>query len=196
MLGAAEGTSYDAGLKGEFLDRRLLASLAVFRAEQDNYAGYAGFDEASGLSYYAGVDVTSEKYELEFAGRVTDDWTVLAGFTDLGLEDADSDDARTFVPRRTFNLGTRYSPSVVPGLRLGGSVEWQDDIHFDTGAGVIRQDARAVWSAFASYAFVQHFGVALNVDDLTDEKYLTRLYWDQSFYAAPRSVTASFRVIH
>jgi outer membrane receptor for ferric coprogen and ferric-rhodotorulic acid len=195
-LGAAEGTSYEAGLKGEFLDRRLLASLAVFRAEQDNYAEYAGFDEASGLSYYTGVDVTSEGYELELAGQVTDDWTVLAGFTALDLEDADGEDARTFVPRRTFNLGTRYSPSYVPGLRLGGSVKWQDDIHLESGAGTIRQDARAVWSAFAGYAIAQHFEVALNLDNLTDEKYLTSLYWDQAFYAAPRSVTASFRVTY
>ena len=193
-LGAAKGESYEAGLRGEFLDRRLFASLALFRAVQDNYAEYAGFDAEAGLSYYEGVDVTSTGFELEVSGHVTDQWWLLAGYTDLDLEDDDGEDARTFIPRHTFNLTTRYTPRPIPGLRLGGAIKWQDDIHLDTDAGVIREEARSVWSLFASYEFAKRYELALTVDNLTDEKYLASLYWDQAFYGAPRSVTATVRM--
>lgn len=193
-LGAATGESYELGLRGEFLDRRVLGSIALFRADQDNYAEYAGYDAASGLSYYEGIDVTSKGFEIELSGNLNDEWFMLAGYTDLDLEDADGEDARTFIPRRTFNVATRYTPRQLPGLRLGGAVKWQDDIHLDTDAGVIREDSRAVWSVFASYEIARRYALALNVDNLTDEKYLASLYWDQAFYAAPRSVTASLRL--
>jgi len=193
-LGAAEGTSYELGLKSMLLHERLLATVALFRAEQENYAEYAGFDSESGLSYYDGIDVESEGYEVELAGELTDAWTVQAGYASLEIEDFAGEDARTFVPRETFKLGTRYSPSMLQGLEIGGTLKWEDDMYLDTGAGVISQDARAVLSAYASYAFLEHFEIALNIDNLTDQKYLTSLYWDQAFYAAPRSVTTTLRV--
>jgi outer membrane receptor for ferric coprogen and ferric-rhodotorulic acid len=193
-LGAAEGKSYETGVKAELIDGRLLASIALFKAEQDNYAEYAGFDAASGLSYYTGVDVESEGYELELTGRLADGWTMQAGYTRLDLESPDGDDVRTFVPRKTFNLLTRYSPSFLPGFEIGGSIKWQDRIHLDNGLGDIEQDERAVVSTFASFEFGRHFELAVNVNNLTDEKYLTSLYWDQAFYAAPRNVTATLRM--
>ena len=117
-----------------------------------------------------------------------------AGYTRLDLESPDGDDVRTFVPRKTFNLLARYSPSFLPGFEIGGSIKWQDRIHLDNGLGDIEQDARAVVCTFASFEFGRHFELAMNVNNLTDEKYLTSLYWDQSFYAAPRNVTATLRM--
>jgi outer membrane receptor for ferric coprogen and ferric-rhodotorulic acid len=195
QLGAAEGTSYEVGLKAELLERRLLGSIALFRARQDNYSEYAGFDADSGLSYYDGVDVQSEGYELELSGHVTDTWTLLAGYTRVELEDPhNGDDVRTFVPGSTFNMGTRYGFAQIPGLEIGATLKWQDDTHIDTAGGVIRSDDHAVVSAYVSYAFLDKYEIAVNGYNLTDEKYLTSLYWDQSFYAAPSSVTAAFRM--
>ena len=192
-LGPAEGRSYELGLKGELLDRRLLASLSLFRAEQVNYAEYAGFDVDSGISFYEGIDVESEGVELEASGRITDDWSLQAGFAYVDLTDAEGDDARTFVPRRTFNLGTRYRPQAMPRLELGATVKWRDDIHLDNGVGVIRQGSFALASLHAAYAFNRNLEFALNVDNVADEKYLTSLYWDQAFYGAPRHASVSFR---
>jgi outer membrane receptor for ferric coprogen and ferric-rhodotorulic acid len=193
-LGAAEGTSMEAGLKSQFFDDQLLTTIAIFRAEQDNYAEYSGFDTESGLSYYHGIDVDSTGFELEAAGRINDVWTLQAGYTYLELENPDGDDVRTFVPRKTFTLGTRYAVAALAGLEFGGTLKWQDDIELPSGPGVIHQDDYALASAFVSYEFLEHFEVAFNVNNLTDEKYLTSLYWDQSFYAAPRNVTATLRV--
>ena len=195
QLGAAEGTSYEAGLKAELFERRLLASLSLFRARQDNYAEYAGFNPDTGVSYYAGVDVESEGYELEFQGRITENWSLLAGYTNLELTDPHGgDDVRTFVPTQTFNFGTRYRFDQLPGLEAGTTVKWQDDTHLDNGVGVIRSDAHAVVSGYVSYEFLEKYEIAVNGYNLGNEKYLTSLYWDQSFYAAGSNVTATFRM--
>lgn len=193
-LGSAVGKSYELGLKGEFLDGQLLGALSLFRAEQDNYAEYAGFDEGSGLSYYRGVDVESEGFELEVSGRIGERVHLFGGYTQLDVEDRDGADARTFVPRKTFKLGTRFTPALAPKLELGGSVRWSSGMYLDTPLGRIRQPSFEVLSAYARYALSERLELAVNVDNLTDEKYLTSLYWDQAFYAAPRNAAISARL--
>jgi outer membrane receptor for ferric coprogen and ferric-rhodotorulic acid len=195
-LGAAIGTSYEIGWKGEFFSRQLLSSVSLFKAEQDNYAEYAGFDAASGLSFYEGVDVESEGFELEMAGSIGERWHLFAGYTDLELNTPAGDQARTFVPRETLKFGTRFEPAFAAGLELGGSVRWQDDIYLDTPGGTIRQDAYGVLSVYARYALSESLELAVNVDNLTNEKYLTSLYWDQAFYGMPRSAAVSVRFSH
>lgn len=191
-LGSATGTSYEAGIKGEIVPGRLFASLAWFRADQKNAAEYAGFDIDTGQSFYRGVDVRSDGVELEFGGRVSRWLTVQGGFTHLKLEGKDGGDVRTFVPRNTANAGFTISPAT--GLEFGAIGRWQDDIHYDTGSGIIRQGDYAVVNAFARKRLTQRIDVTVNLNNLTNAKYLTSLYWDQAFYAAPRNVQASLRV--
>lgn len=193
-LGPAIGTSYELGLKGEFFDRQLLASLSLFRAEQDNYAEYAGFDAASGFSFYEGVDVESEGFELEISGRIGEQLSLFGGYTQLDVQDPSGAEARTFVPRETLNFGARFEPARLSGLELGGTVKWLGGIYLDTPLGTIRQPSYAVIAAYARYALSERLELAVNVNNLTDEKYLTSLYWDQAFYAAPRSGAVSVRL--
>ena len=120
------------------------------------------------------------------SARIADGWTLLAGYSRVELEDPHTgDDVRTFVPESTFNLGTRYAFAQIPGLEIGATVKWQDDTHLDTAGGVIRSDDHAVLSGYVGYAFLEKYEIAVNGYNLTDEKYLTSLYWDQSFYAPP-----------
>jgi outer membrane receptor for ferric coprogen and ferric-rhodotorulic acid len=195
-LGAAIGKSYELGLKAEVFERRLLASLSIFEARQDNYAEYAGFDVGSGLSIYEGVDVEATGFELEMAGQIGESWHLFAGYTDLTLETPDGAAARTFVPRETLKFGTRFRPAAVSDLEVGGTVKWQDEIYLDTAGGRIGQSGYAVLAAHVRYQVSRRFELALNVNNLTDEKYLTSLYWDQAFYAAPRSAAFSFRIAY
>lgn len=187
-LGAAQGKSYELGVKSQWFDQRLLASIAAFKADQDNYAEYAGFDAAAGVSYSKGISVVSEGFELEASGQVNDSWHLLAGFTKVDLDDGHGKEVRTFVPGQTFNLGTRYQ--LTPALEIGGSWRWQDDIR----QGDIKQKAYSVMAAYVNYTINQHVKLALNVNNLTDEKYLSSLYWSQSFYGAPRNASASVKV--
>lgn len=194
LLGPAKGESYEAGIKAELLDRRLLASLAVFQARQDNYADYAGYNEEVGLSYYKGIDIESNGIELEVAGSISENWMLQAGFTSLlDLEDVHSgDNARTFIPRQTFNLGTSYSIAALPGLQIGTLYRWQDDTHVTSEYGVICSDAYGVVDAYVSYAFLDRYEVRLNGYNLSDEKYLATLDRDQAYYAQPLNWSATF----
>lgn len=189
-IGPAKGTSMEAGTKVELADGRLIGTVALFQADQENYAEYAGFDTDSGLSYYQGTDVTSKGFELEALGAASDSLFVMAGYTQMTLTGADGEDVRTFIPRRTFKLGLRYNPLWLAGLEMGTSVRWQSDIYTGAAPAVVSQDSYALLSAYVDYAITANLSASLNIDNLTDEKYLNSLYWDQSYYGEPQSVKA------
>jgi outer membrane receptor for ferric coprogen and ferric-rhodotorulic acid len=196
VLPAVEGDNAEIGLKGEWLDGRLNASAAVFRVHQDNLAEYAGYDLVNFRSYYAPRDAMSEGYELEISGSPTATLSLSAGFAHVDIEDAEGNAARTYVPRNTLHAAAVWQPAAMPGLRLGATVRSQDDIErtqslvLADGAPVItRQEAYTTLGLMAGYRFDSGWDATLNVANVTDEKYLASLYWEQGFYAAPRSVS-------
>jgi len=191
-LGAAEGDSYEAGLKGLWLDGRLYAAATVFKARQDNYAEYAGATP-EGISYYRGVDTRSKGFELEVAGEVVPGLKVAGGYTQLEIEGRDGEDVRTFIPRRTLVLSAVWKPQALPQLELGGNLKWQDDIHLENWLGDIRQDSYATINLMAAWQVTDRVKATVRVNNVTDEAYLASLYWDQAFYAPTRNVQASLR---
>lgn len=195
LLGPIKGSNLEAGAKGEWLDGELSGSFAVFRTEQNNLAEYAGFDTDGGFSYYRRIDATSTGYELELNGRLGPDWDLSAGYTQLRMEDANGDDARTFVPRRTLRLSARYRVPALPQLKLGATLRWQSDIHRINGTQtaadgsniITRQPSYAVLGLMARYDFSPRLSAHLLINNVTDKKYLASLYWDQSLYGAGRN---------
>lgn len=197
-VGPVTGSNAELGLKGEWLDGALNASLALFRARQDNLAEYAGFDPDTGRSYYAGADAESTGFELDLSGRIRPNWWIGGGYTRFDLEDAAGNEARTYVPRQTLRLSTSVRVPRVDGLKLGASLRWQDGIHRDIAiidpAGNpyrIEQEAYALLGLMAGYDFSPQWNATLNIDNLTDEKHIPSLYWEQAFHGAPRSVSLS-----
>lgn len=191
-LESADGMNAEVGLKAEWLDKRLTGTLALFRARQDNLATYARYDDEHGVSIYQGVDTLSQGVELELAGALTPTWQINAGYTQLEVETADGQAARSFTPRRLLRLTTTWQ--ALPALKLGAGVAWQSAIHRDdvTVAGLpvrTAQGAYALVDLMARYDFDKHWSATLNIDNATDQKHFTSLYWSQSFYGAPRSVT-------
>lgn len=200
LVGLLSGNNAELGLKGEWFDGGLNASFAVFRARQRNLAESVGFDTVAGRTYYAGIDAESTGYEFDVAGRLTEHWQIAGGFTHLRLEDPDGNETRTYVPRKLLRLSTTVQVPQVQGLKLGASLKWQDDIHRDAVAYDaafnpfpvrIRQEAYALLGLMARYDFASNWNATLNVDNVTSEKYIPSLYWEQGFYGAPRSVSVS-----
>jgi outer membrane receptor for ferric coprogen and ferric-rhodotorulic acid len=187
-LGAAQGKSYELGVKSQWFDEHLLATASVFKAEQSNYAEFGGHNDEFNVDYSKGIEVVSEGFELEVSGQIGNAWHLLAGFTKVDLDDGQGNKVRTFVPGKTFNLGARYTPT--EALEVGASWRWQDDIY----TGTIKQGAYGVGAAYVTYAVSKHVKFALNLNNITDEKYLASLYWSQSFYGAPRNASASVKV--
>ena len=187
QLDPVDGISYETGVKGEFLDGALNTSLALFQTRQNNLAQIAGTmpDNATEY-YYEGVDgVRSQGYELEASGMVMTDWQLAASYTDFSIQDADGNATKTYTPKQLLKLASTYQ---LHKLKLGGSLNWQDAISRVNGAGsTTKQGSYALLNLMARYDFDKQWHAQLNVDNVTDKKYLNSLYWDQGFYGAPRS---------
>ncbi|WP_089846218.1 TonB-dependent siderophore receptor [Halomonas saccharevitans] len=191
-LDPIEGASYEMGLKADVFDGGADAALAVFRTEQNNVAQV--IDNIGGRDVYAGADgITSEGVEVTLAGELAPGWQASAGYTYLDIEDADGEATNTYIPRHLVRATTSYRPASLAALKVGARLRWQDDIERerDNADGKTRQDAYALVDLMASYDFSDSLTGSLNVNNVTDEKYLTSLKWDQGFYGAPRHVMAN-----
>jgi outer membrane receptor for ferric coprogen and ferric-rhodotorulic acid len=189
-LSPARGHNNEIGLKGEWFDRRLNASMALFKSRQDNLAEYAFFDAVNGVSIYRGVDTHARGVELEVAGELAEGVKLSAGYSRLGIENGAGDDVRTFVPRKTLRLAGTWQ--VMPKLKLGAKLNWRSRTWIDQGAGVTTaQSAYALIDLMARYDIDKRWSASFNLNNLTNEKYLNSLYWKQAYYGAPRSLNVS-----
>jgi outer membrane receptor for ferric coprogen and ferric-rhodotorulic acid len=195
----AKGTSIEAGVKGSWLDGRLYASAAVFKAKQRGLATYVGtFDGTDGplgVDYYEGVDTTSKGFEAEVSGRVADHWLLSGGFTHLKIHDDLGQRAQTFIPRNSFKLAATYEVPEWHDLKLGAQFRYQSRVSStdDTGGLPIRQSGYAVLDLLAGVRLADHIHASVNVRNVTNKKYLNSLEWGQAFYAAPRSAIGTIR---
>ena len=195
-LDPVEGASYEVGLKADVFDGGADAALALFRTEQNNVAQFVG--NIGGRDVYEGADgITSEGVEVTLAGELAPGWQASVGYTYLEIEDAEGEATNTYIPRHLVRATTSYRPVSLDALKVGARVRWQDDIEnqrtdaFGGAAGKNRQDAYALVDLMASYDFSDSLTGSLNINNVTDEKYLTSLKWDQGFYGAPRHVMAN-----
>jgi outer membrane receptor for ferric coprogen and ferric-rhodotorulic acid len=190
-LGPAKGRSIEGGIKGNWLGGRLFGSLAVFSSKQDNLAEAADFVPPYG-TLYRGISVKSAGVELELGGRPNEALSLQGGISHLfHLKDDTGAEVRTYIPRTTANLSARWK--VMPALTLGAAIRWQSAIHLVNWLGTIRQGAYATVQLNGKYEFSERLALTVNVGNVTDRKHLQSLYWDQSFYAAPRNVNAALQ---
>lgn len=189
-LDPAEGRNTEVGIKGEFFDGRLLSALSVYRASHDNVSEFAGTSVGPNgvVSIYRGADYGSEGVELDISGYLAEGLQGNINFTALRIEDGEGEGARHYVPKRIVNASLSYQlPSAALPLRVGGSLRWQDDIYRETPLATrVEQDAYTLISLFAQYAITDQVTAAVNLNNVTDEKYINSLYWQQGYYGAPR----------
>lgn len=199
-LDPIEGENYELGIKGELLDGKLNVSAAVFKTKQSNVAESLRFDPATGKQLYDGADYLSEGYEVEVSGEVLPGLQVMGGYTYVDIQNADHSHGRTYAPKHMLRASTVYRIPQHPQLKVGANLSWQDDIYrsislADGSGGRIEQDDYAVVGLMAAYDIDPNWSVSANLNNLTNEKYLSSLYWEQGFYAAPRnaSMTVSWK---
>lgn len=201
-LDPARGTSIEGGIKSEWFGKRLYATASLFRAKQSGLATQVGmFDD--GKAYYEGIDTTSEGFELELAGRVTDNWTLSGGYTGLRIRDQDGLPTRTWLPTKSLKLATTYAVPRLNDLKVGAQLRWQNRITYaDSGVQayggvdgdvILKQNGYAVLDLMAGIDVLPRLRATVNVRNVTDTKYLGSLAWGQAFYAAPRSAVFSLR---
>ncbi|HEX7768685.1 MAG TPA: TonB-dependent siderophore receptor [Dokdonella sp.] len=195
MLDPTKGVNIEAGVKADWLDGRLLTSLAVFSARQQNLATLAGVTDDL-TWYYEGKDVDSKGVEFEATGKLNDYIDLVFGYTTLKLDGVDGGDTYPHVPRHTANLALSARLPSLPSLRIGASGRWQGKTsNWDDGSiALIRERAYATLNLFGEWHFNDELSLRANIDNVTDEKYLTSLYY-VGYYGAPHnySMTLNWR---
>lgn len=189
-LDPTKGINYEIGVKADWLDKRLLTTLAVFQARQDNLATGAGYND-NGQFYYTGMDVKSRGIEFEATGRISEHLDVVFGATALKLTGQDGDDTYRWVPRRTANLmlTARLPGDTAFSYGIGG--RWQSDIsNVESNGFTVRQGSYAVINGYLAWDFLPNATLRLNANNLTDEKYINTLRYS-GYYGAPANYTLS-----
>ena len=186
ILKPIEGSNLEAGLKGEWYEGRLHASIALFQTRQDNTAQSVGF--VNGRTIYQGFDAKSEGIEFDFGGEILPGLQATGGYTLMRIRDEDDQPARTFVPRHQGKLNVSYSPPALPALKVGASLQYQSQIYFKTATIKLVQEDYAVVDLMAKYSFTDNLSVSANLKNVTNVKYLGALNYDQAYYGAPRTV--------
>ncbi|MEG1856561.1 MAG: TonB-dependent siderophore receptor, partial [Acinetobacter sp.] len=155
-LDPREGKSYETGLKGEFFNKQLNASLSVFQTQQNNVAEEAGTIFIDGLAtkYYRSVDgVESKGFELELDGKITNNWDMSFGVAHFNAEDANGKKVQTTAARTSANLFTKYT---LDKWSLGGGLNYKSEAYKDETLGRITQDAYVLANLMAAYQVDQN----------------------------------------
>lgn len=197
-LSPITGNNYEAGLKGDWMNGRLTASVAVFRIEQDNLAQSTGqlIPGTSGETAYKEVDGTVSKgIEFEVNGALTDNWQMTFGATRYVAEDSEGEAVNPNLPRTSVKLFTSYRLPMLQALVVGGGVNWQNhvwaDVSVPSGTWRSEQGSYALVDMFARYNVTKEFSVQANLNNLLDKSYDTNVDSRGIVYGAPRNFSVS-----
>jgi len=196
------GRQYEAGVKGTVFDGRLLLSAAAYRIDQVNRA--QPDPENEGFSIATG-EVRSSGVELEAVGKLSDAWSLNAGYAyNTNSYEKDAVNAgRPFTlvtPEHNLKLYTSYkvTEGALAGLDVAGGVNVYSSMTGGTPPIAVRQPAYAVVNASAGYRLNPNLNVRLAVNNLFDEVYYARIsgVGRGNYYGEPRSVTLSLRATY
>ncbi|WP_133468513.1 TonB-dependent siderophore receptor [Paraglaciecola marina] len=192
FIDPTKGINYEAGIKTQWLDDRLLATFAIFAAEQNNLPIQQEGLNAAGNVYYAGFDVESEGVEMELVGHITDNLTAVIGYTNVNVEDEFGEETTEWVPENVVNYSFSYTIPNMPELTFGLGGKWQSKIKNNTYG--LEQKSYLLANVFARWDIAEQLSVQANINNITDEKYIISLA-QPSYYGAPLngSVSLSYR---
>ncbi|CAB3728955.1 Ferric-pseudobactin 358 receptor [Achromobacter ruhlandii] len=209
VLKPMTGQNYEIGLKGEFLDRRLNAALALFQADQKGRANLVNDSDLCppGIfsCYRAAEKVRNRGLDLEINGAITPAWNVSLGYTYTvskyvqGEQSGQAFSSNT--PRHLLKASTDYRlPGQWNKLRVGGSVYAQSGIYESSSPDAdtpyrIRQAPYTLVGLHAVYDVNKNLALQLNVDNLFDRTYYQTVgndnYWN--FFGQPRAIRLALR---
>jgi outer membrane receptor for ferric coprogen and ferric-rhodotorulic acid len=217
LLEPIVGKNYEVGLKGEFLDKQLNASLAVFRMVQDNLGERDpnfpdDYETPGGNTPYrsAGKGITTNGFEAEISGALRPGWNSQAGYTYAKSTKATGEPYNPDLPVHLLRVFTTYEfQGHLSGVTLGIGGSWNSSIsrvmQRPTGAYKangqpvtadyeFRQGSVLPLAAMARYRVTSKLSLLLNVDNLLDQNYYnTASSSSGPTYATPRRWRATLR---
>lgn len=190
--------TFEVGSKWNLLGDDLLLTLAVFQTDVSNEViTEDGETFQGGEKRVRGVEISA-------VGKITDDWSVSAGYTAMdatvqGGPPVANDKTRDlgYTPDSAFTAWTTYELPF--GLTVGGGVRYSGEMKRGTDGAVGTPNfvkSYTVWDAVVSYAFNPNLDLRLNAYNLFDKDYVAAINKSGYRYTpgAPRSVLLSLNL--
>jgi iron complex outermembrane receptor protein len=206
--------SYEAGLKSEWLDRRLIANLAVYYNDYTNMQLTANVATSDGnvavITENAG-QAEIKGFELELHARPVPQLDLIAGIGYTDAEFTEVDPGATITEDSTFlktpewdiNVGGEYRiPIGAASLALRADYNWRSDWYNDTAntPNLHQPDVGILNARLTFESAEQTWAVAAYGTNLTDEHYITggvggaaAIGFDEVQYARPREYGVTLR---
>ncbi|MDR6093586.1 catecholate siderophore receptor Fiu [Stenotrophomonas sp. SORGH_AS_0321] len=180
-LDPQEAKTFEVGSKWAFLDDALALNLAIFQTDVENEINTQVLDDAGNPTQTGSKRVKG--VELSAVGRVTENWSLSAGYSHLDTEvkeganvAADGTSNLTYTPDDAF---TAWSTYALPfGLTLGGGVRYSSAMHRGTDGAVGTPSftkSYTVYDAVLSYAVNEALVLRLNAYNVFDKQYVAAI---------------------
>ena len=197
---------YEVGMKSEWFQKRLSATVAIFNLKKMNTLYAAPIDGFPDRKEQVGEEV-SKGIEFDVAGFVTPNWSIVANYSynDAKItktkngQEKDFGKQRPNSPKHTGNLWTKYiiGSGALRGLGIGVGYNFVTERYGQIG----RREHTVVYPSYgivdaALYYKVQNIQLQLNLNNaLNKTHWVGGFYKLRSFPGAPRnvSITVSYK---
>ncbi|HVJ36314.1 MAG TPA: catecholate siderophore receptor Fiu [Stenotrophomonas sp.] len=186
----------EVGTKWAFFEQDLLVTMALFRTDVTNEIAP---DPTNPNIFYQTGEKRVEGVELSAVGRITENWSVSAGYTKMDAKVKQGSNAAqdgttdlTYTPDSAF---TAWSTYTLPfNLTVGGGVRYSGEMKRGTDGAIgtpAYVKSYTVWDAVVTYPFNDHFDLRLNAYNLFDKEYVGGINKSGYRYSpgAPRTFT-------
>ncbi len=180
--------SYEIGTKWDFFQDALSLTASVFRNDRTNYK--VASNDPSNLSGEQALDGQArvDGIALGLSGLITEDWRVFANYTYLDSEvlqsvsdytqettgiDAQKGKPLTFTPKHAASIWTTYD--LPYNLQVGYGLTTQSKQYLASADNAPTSSGYTIHRAMLGYKVNRNLDLRLNVNNLFDKHYLTRI---------------------
>ena len=182
-LNPDEFTNLEAGIKWDVANDQSV-TLAIFKIDQDIVT-----DDGAGGSLINEAEI--EGFEAQYLSRITDQWTLSAGYTYLTGETT-SGARPAELPKSSFSIWNNYQLTEKLGLGLGAIYQGESTPKGGASKGTVPSFSRV--DAAAYYQLSDNLRLQLNIENLLDEEYYPHSYSSHQFtVGAPLNATISIK---
>ena len=174
-------SQFEVGLKGDFFNKRLMTTLALYEIVKENVLT-PDPNDPSGRKRVQQGQVKSKGVEFNLTGNITDNWSVLFNYAfnyiKVTKSNREGEVGKRFgnTPKHLMNLWTTYriSKGFLSGLKFGGGFRFIDK-RIPYTLEDITLPAYTVFDGMVSYTY-KKATVSFNLYNITNKEYLLGAY--------------------
>ena len=205
MIDPDEGENYEIGLKSEFFDGRLNASLAYFEVKESNRPipddAWNNLQPTPPNYAFKGTAAKTKGYEVEISGELSPGWSLQAGYTHKVVRDDTGKKISTFEPEDQLSFYTIYKlKGDLNKVSVGGGARWQStswqEMYNSPKDRYEDFSQKPYWvvDLMTRYQFTENLSTTLNVNNVFDKYYYTNIgFYNSAIYGEPRNFMLTTR---